>query len=1012
METTMALRPVFQPNHAGWASAIGATLLAFYPIATLAQVVGDGTLGTQVNGAAIAPCTGDCIITDGAIRGSNLFHSFQQFSLPNGDFADFITAPITQNVIVRVTGVGQPFISNINGTIQTSNPTNFFLLNPNGIIFGPGATLNIGGAFLATTASRMQFADGTEFRTNSPAPLLTISVPIGLQFNGTPGNIQMQGSFLSTGRTDSFSDFALIGGQVSLDNAILSTPGQRVELGGLVSTGNVGLMVTNNRLRLELPNSVTRADVSLANRSIVSVQAQAEGGDVVIHAHNLNILGGSGILAGIAQGSGSPTTQAGDILLDATGTINLVNSVIGNGLRQGAEGQSGDVLVRTRSLILSDNASIGTVTQGRGGKAGNIDVKADLVSLTGRSTALLSNVAPNAAGQGGDIRIETRFLSLQDGAGLTASTFGQGNAGNIDVQASDAISLLNGQIFSRVNAGGVGRGGDITIQAGTLSLEGENAIVTTDVSAPDNFDPAGRGRGGDIKIQTGGFIALKHGAAINTSTSGEGSAGNINLQTEGFISLVDSNIFALVDEGAVGQGGDITIRANSIALKEDGPLVSSQTGIASSTFGQGDSGAINIRVTDAISLAGTGGFITGVGEGAVGNGGNIRVEAQSLVVTDGAQLFANTFGGGDAGSIQVNASNSILLSGAGVTTGFASGFQTDTQEGAVGRSGNINVTTRSLSILNGAVLSAGTQSSFNGGSVTVTADTVDVTDSGRIRTSTDSSGNAGNITFSVRDRTALSGNDSGLFASTEPGSTGKGGTITLQTRSLSLLNNAQITGSTAGQGDAGSINVTADTLETTSGGQVRTATERSGNAGNITLRVSDRILVTGQNSGLVASTAPGSTGTAGSVDIATTRLEVRDGARLTGSTSGAGQAGTVTIAANSLEVSQGGQIRTTTESKGNAGDITLRVSNRTALSGNGSGLFASTEPGSTGKGGTITLQTRSLSLLNNAQITGSTAGQGDAGSINVTGDTLETTSGGQIRTATGVTVMQAILRCE
>ena len=170
-----------------WVVALWSNLL--FSTLVHAQIVPDATLGTQVFGA--------CGITNGSTRGSNLFHSFQQFSLPNGDFAAFITNPAIQNVIVRVTGVGQPFISNINGAISTSNPANFFLLNPNGIIFGPGAALDIRGSFLATTADRMQFQDGVEFRTTDPAPLLTINVPIGLGFTGVLKPIHMRSSFLS-----------------------------------------------------------------------------------------------------------------------------------------------------------------------------------------------------------------------------------------------------------------------------------------------------------------------------------------------------------------------------------------------------------------------------------------------------------------------------------------------------------------------------------------------------------------------------------------------------------------------------------------------------------------------------------------------------------------------------------------------------------------------------------------------------------------------------------------------
>lgn len=170
---------MFHP-HRIWIGAIGVTLLTVCPSATLAQITGDGTLGTQVNGSPTAPCTGTCTITDGTIRGNNLFHSLRQFSLPNGDFAGLITNPSIQNVIVRVTGVGSPFISTINGTIATSTPTNFFLLNPNGILLGPNATLNIGGSFLATPPTECDLPTA-QSSANDPAPLLTISVPIGLQ---------------------------------------------------------------------------------------------------------------------------------------------------------------------------------------------------------------------------------------------------------------------------------------------------------------------------------------------------------------------------------------------------------------------------------------------------------------------------------------------------------------------------------------------------------------------------------------------------------------------------------------------------------------------------------------------------------------------------------------------------------------------------------------------------------------------------------------------------------------
>jgi filamentous hemagglutinin family protein len=138
--------------HIGLAILLGSGLtLADRPAAIAQNIVG-GAPNTTVNQVG-----NQFDITGGFNAGNNTFFSFEQFSLNTNQTANFQVGGTVENVMARVMG-GSP--SNIYGTLQVTGGTspNLYLMNPAGIVFGPGATINIPGAFTATTANGMQFS--------------------------------------------------------------------------------------------------------------------------------------------------------------------------------------------------------------------------------------------------------------------------------------------------------------------------------------------------------------------------------------------------------------------------------------------------------------------------------------------------------------------------------------------------------------------------------------------------------------------------------------------------------------------------------------------------------------------------------------------------------------------------------------------------------------------------------------------------------------------------------------
>ena len=724
-----------------------------------AQIIPDSTLGTeasQLNQNQITKDAPGDKIDGGATRGINLFHSFSEFNIQDGQRVYFANPTGVENILTRVTGRNG---SNIFGTLGVAGAANLFLINPNGIVFGQNASLDVQGSFVGTTANGVQFGNQQLFSATNPQipSLLIVSVPVGLQYGQNPGEIQTQGASLKVlnGQT-----LTLAGGTVNIDGGQLFAPGGRVELAGVAALDEVGLTRQLQEWRLSLPEGLGRADVAIANDAIVDVSAGG-GGSIAITARNLTITGvGTQAQAGISAGLGTMGAQAGNIDINTTEIVSLNASRVLNRIFPGGIGNTGDIRITTGSLFLTNGGLVIAGTFGQG-DVGNITIKArdavsfDGVSSNGFSSAAANQVSPSANGQGGNISITTGKFSLTNGGRVVTTTFGQGDAGNITIAARDAVS------FDGVSSNGFPSGADSSVNPGSV------------------------GQGGNISITTG-KLSLSNGAVVGAVTVGRGNAGNITITARDVVSIDGAGgTFSSVERGGIGKGGNINITTSVLYVTNGGEIVVG-------TRGQGNAGRITIE-GDSVSFDGvdSNGFPSGafsqVSRGGVGQGGDIRITTNKLSFTKGAQMSTSTFGQGDAGNITITAKDAISFDGVG-SNGLVSGAFSVVESPAIGQGGKITVNSGLFSIINKGILSVSSEGQGNAGDLEVNARQLLLDNQGSIVAQT-ASGEGGNITLKAPELLVLR---RGSFISTTAGtaqSGGNGGNITFDGKFIVAIPN-------------------------------------------------------------------------------------------------------------------------------------------------------------------------------------------------------------------------------
>jgi filamentous hemagglutinin family protein len=919
----------------------------------LAQVTSDGTVNTQVteNGNTAE-------ITEGETRGDNLFHSFEDFSVETGNEAFFNNADSISNIFSRVTGGN---VSDIDGAIRANGSANLFLINPAGIVFGENASLNIGGSFLGSSASSILFEDGEFSATDlDNPPLLTVNAPIGLGFRDNPGDITNNSNLeVNGGET-----ISLIGGDVSFDGGLIFAPGGIVDLGGLTAAGTLSFIEDGS---LSFPENVARGNISLANSSNISVLA-AGGGSIFVNARNLDLTSGSLVEAGISEGLGSPDAQAGNIVINATESVTLggtsadgnSDSGIFNQVELDTEGNGGVLNITTPNLALTNGGRIAT-SVGSTGDVGAINIDAsESVTLDGESS--IASAVILSAGNGGALNITTPNLALTNGASVSSNTIGDGNAGSISINATESVTL-DGKSKIDNEALILGNGGAVNITTANLSLTkgsqvsasslgagntGKIVIDATSISAAgvnegqksgifNTVSDGATGNSNDIKITTDS-LSLANGGQVSASTFSKGNAGNITINaTDISFDGVGSNGFASgtfsnVEGEGEGDAGNILIDTKNLSLSNGAVL-------GSSTFNKGNAGNITINATD-ISFDGVGsnGFASGtygtVNAGATGNSNDIKITTDSLSLTNGGVVNANTLGKGNAGNITINATD-ISFDGVG-SNGFSSGTFSNVEGKGEGDAGNILIDTKNLSLANGAALGS----------------------------STFSKGDAGNITINATD-ISVDGIGSEGFASR-------------------VVNQVDL----GGIGDGGELNIATTNLSLTNGGGISAGTFGAGNGGTLNIDATESVTLNG-NSSILNAVGAGGVGNGGALNITTPNLTLTNGSAISASTFGKRDGGNISINSTDIVLTNGSLIDASNfEGIGNGGSVfikadTLSLDNGVVSAANlpSASLTENTTPE---EGGNISLEiAKNLSLRNNSGISAQAGNNANSGNVDI-----------------------------
>ena len=941
-----------------------------------AQIAPDGTLGTEVN-------TNDNVteITGGTQADSNLFHSFQDFSVETGNTAFFNNGVDINNIIGRVTGNN---ISNIDGLIRANGSANLILINPSGISFGGNASLDIGGSFLGSTADSIVFEDGSVFNTDLSVsePLLTISVPVGLQLGQNSAGIQVSGAGHDLSVTDPLfspiifgeqsgirvkpgQTLALLGGGITINGGVVAAPGGRVELGS-VAEGIVKIDFSDSKLSLGYENVTAFDNIQLRSQSLADVSGTEliPGGSIQVQGKQISLNDGSLLLvqnqsdlgAGLITANASESLTVSGTNSDGTIRSSITNETLGTG-------QGGNVKVATGQLTVDGGAAIVAKTLQPGSAVGgDVEINAtESVQVIGSSS-----INPSVT------------------SAIAAASFGAGDSGNNTITTDFLQAIAGGTVVAATL--GAGNGGDLNITANSIEVVGiEPSIFAASALSASTLS---EGNAGNLTIDTA-TIKVLAGGRVDSSTIASGDAGNLK------ITATDS----VVVDGTVPESRNPSVIASAASIVDPGI----QEILNLPAVPTGNAGDLTINVPE---LNVTNGALITTRNDGLSNSGNIRIDADSIFLNNGSSITSQV---GRVPSVSFDDRDSSLPP---TIPDNVNPEPPQTSEDIQG--GSITIDTQQLIIEQGANISTATSSNIKGGDLTINA-SQNVLVKGFLATdpntlsfiSTFSSGvaNSGDLNLSTGKLTIVDGARvaAGAFG------TGTGGNINIQATESIEVTGAEPSQSAAsllgasslGVGNAGNLNIETTKLVVQDGGRVDSSAAAIGSAGNVNIQASDSIEISGQTSGTNEPSTITSganiedeiarqlfqlpdipSGDAGSVTIETGELKIDDRGTVSVINMGEGDGGRLEANADFISLDNQGTITAATQS-GEGGNIVLNANNITWQGGS----FTTATAGGEGNGGNITINADTLLALEGSQVAAD-AFMGNGGNIQINAEAL------------------------